>query len=58
MQTKTKKPCAYPGCPNLTHDTYCEEHQQSILVKQTYLLLIKISKICLKFIHYKIVQHH
>ena len=27
MPIKPKKPCAYPGCPNLTHDTYCEEHQ-------------------------------
>lgn len=27
MPSKSKKPCAYPGCPNLTHDTYCEEHQ-------------------------------
>lgn len=26
MPTKPKKPCAYPGCPNLTYDTYCEEH--------------------------------
>ena len=27
MQSKSKKPCTYPGCPNLTYDTYCEEHQ-------------------------------
>lgn len=27
MPSKPKKPCAYPGCPNLTHDTYCEEHE-------------------------------
>lgn len=27
MPSKPKKPCAYPGCPNLTHDTYCEKHQ-------------------------------
>ena len=27
MPIKPKKPCAYPDCPNLTHDTYCEEHQ-------------------------------
>ena len=26
MPTKPKKPCAYPGCPNLTFDVYCEEH--------------------------------
>lgn len=30
MPNKSKKPCAYPGPgrPNLTHDTYCEEHQE------------------------------
>ena len=27
MLSKPKKPCAYPGCPNLTYDTYCEKHQ-------------------------------
>lgn len=27
MPSKSKKPCAYSGCPNLTHDTYCEKHQ-------------------------------
>lgn len=26
MPYKPKKPCAYPGCPRLTHDRYCEEH--------------------------------
>lgn len=26
MPSKPKKPCAFPGCPNLTHDAYCEEH--------------------------------
>lgn len=26
MPYKPKKPCAYPGCPNLTSDRYCEEH--------------------------------
>lgn len=26
MPSKPKKPCAFPGCPNLTFDAYCEEH--------------------------------
>ena len=26
MPYKPKKRCAYPGCPNLTHDRYCQEH--------------------------------
>lgn len=28
MPFKPKKPCAYPGCPNLTHGRYCEKHQR------------------------------
>ena len=28
MPHKFKKPCAYPGCPNLTDETYCPEHKQ------------------------------
>lgn len=24
---KPKKPCAFPGCPNLTDETYCEKHK-------------------------------
>ena len=27
MPTKPKRPCAYPGCPNLTDGQYCEEHR-------------------------------
>lgn len=27
MPRKPKKPCAYPGCPNLTDGRYCPEHQ-------------------------------
>ena len=27
MPRKPKKPCAYPGCPNLTEGRYCPEHQ-------------------------------
>lgn len=26
MPRKPKKPCAYPGCPNLTHGKYCDAH--------------------------------
>lgn len=26
MPYKPKKPCAYPGCPRLTQDRYCEDH--------------------------------
>ena len=29
MPSKPKKPCRYPGCPNLTRETYCEEHQKA-----------------------------
>ena len=25
---KSKKPCRYPGCPELTHDRYCEKHKR------------------------------
>lgn len=34
MPYKPKKPCAYPGCPRLTHDRYCEEHAK--LAAKTY----------------------
>ena len=27
MPRKPKKPCAYPGCPNLTEGRFCEEHK-------------------------------
>lgn len=26
MPRKPKKPCRWPGCPNLTDNIYCEEH--------------------------------
>ena len=26
MPYKPKKPCARPGCPNLTHGRYCDDH--------------------------------
>ena len=28
MPYKPMKPCAYPGCPNLTHGRYCDKHQR------------------------------
>lgn len=28
MPTRPKKPCAYPGCPNLTNEKYCEVHKK------------------------------
>ena len=28
MPYKPKKPCAYPGCPNLTDKKYCKEHER------------------------------
>ncbi len=34
MPYKPKKPCAYPGCPRLTHDRYCVEHTK--LTARTY----------------------
>lgn len=30
MPYKPKKPCAFPGCPNLTSETYCEEHKNKV----------------------------
>ena len=29
MPTKPAKPCAYPGCPRLTHDRFCAEHTKA-----------------------------
>mgnify|MGYP002528778381 CR=1 FL=1 len=28
MPRKAKKPCRYPGCPNLTDGAYCDEHRK------------------------------
>lgn len=33
MPRKPKKPCRYPGYPNLTESAYCEEH--SYLYRQS-----------------------
>ena len=30
MPMKPKRPCRYPGCPNLTDGRYCPEHQQKV----------------------------
>jgi 5-methylcytosine-specific restriction protein A len=27
MPYKPKKPCSYPGCPEVTHDRYCDKHK-------------------------------
>lgn len=26
-----KKPCAYPGCPKLTDEKYCEDHKKNVM---------------------------
>ena len=28
MPTRPKRPCSYPGCPNLTDGQYCEQHRK------------------------------
>ena len=28
MPYKPKKPCAYPNCPELTHERFCDRHRQ------------------------------
>lgn len=28
MPRRSKRPCSYPGCPNLTEGRYCEEHSK------------------------------
>lgn len=28
MPYKPKQPCAYPGCPNLSDQRYCEQHRK------------------------------
>ena len=30
MPRKPKRPCAYPGCPELTDGRYCAEHQKIV----------------------------
>ncbi|OQB53201.1 MAG: HNH endonuclease [Firmicutes bacterium ADurb.Bin146] len=30
MPRKPKHPCAYPGCPNLTDEQYCEKHKAEV----------------------------
>lgn len=29
MPKKPKKPCRFPGCPNLTDDMYCDAHKKT-----------------------------
>lgn len=28
MPRKPKRPCSFPGCPNLTDGRFCEEHEK------------------------------
>ncbi|QNB48516.1 HNH endonuclease [Thermanaerosceptrum fracticalcis] len=28
MPTKSKRPCSWPGCPELTTERYCEKHKK------------------------------
>ena len=30
MPRRPKRPCSYPGCPNLADGRYCPEHQQKV----------------------------
>lgn len=30
MPRKPKQPCAYPGCPKLSDERYCEEHRKVV----------------------------
>lgn len=30
MPRKPKRPCSYPGCPELTEGRYCEKHEKEI----------------------------
>ncbi|NMV57705.1 HNH endonuclease, partial [Lactobacillus reuteri] len=30
MPYSPKKPCRYPGCPRLTHNTYCDVHAKQV----------------------------
>jgi 5-methylcytosine-specific restriction enzyme A len=30
MPTKPKRPCSYPGCPELTAEQYCTMHQRQV----------------------------
>jgi 5-methylcytosine-specific restriction enzyme A len=30
LPSKPKKPCNYPGCPNLTQERYCQIHNKAV----------------------------
>ncbi len=30
MPTKPKRPCSYAGCPELTHNRYCDKHKKDV----------------------------
>lgn len=36
MPSKPKKPCAQFGCPNLTTERYCENHQDKVQQERRY----------------------
>lgn len=33
MPRKPRRPCSYPGCPLLTEERYCPEHQREITAR-------------------------
>lgn len=33
MPRKPKKPCRYPGCPNLTDESYCPDHKRLVAAR-------------------------
>ena len=33
MPRKPRKPCRYPGCPNLTDESYCPEHKRLVAAR-------------------------
>lgn len=33
MPKSPKKPCRYPGCPNLSYNSYCDKHKKLIASK-------------------------
>lgn len=33
MPRKPRKPCRYPGCPNLTDESYCPEHKRLVATR-------------------------
>ena len=47
VPTKPKRPCSYPGCPNLTDGQYCEEHAKQMNRRYTaekYLKQVELAR--------------